>query len=342
MGKLVNGKWCEESLIAESDDGRFNRPDSVLRDWITPGDAARPIGKKEFEADRYRYHLYVSYACPWAHRTLIFRRLKALESIISLSVVHWHMGSKGWSFHDGPGVIPDPVFGADYLHQVYSAAVPGYTGKVTVPVLLDLHTRTIINNESADIIRMLNVSFDELGASDNDYYPENQRSEIDAINDRVYKTVNNGVYKAGFATSQDAYDEAVAPLFETLDWLDERLSDNRYLMGDNITEADWRLFTTLVRFDAVYYSHFKCNLRRLMDYANLWPYTRDLYQQSGVAETVRLDHIKGHYYTSQPQVDPTGIVPAGPIIDFAVPHRRDTILNSRLSRRQHLSEPAGQ
>lgn len=322
MGMLVNGEWRAGPLIGGSEDGHFRRDASKLRNWVTRDGTAGPSGAGGYRAEPDRYHLYVSYACPWAHRTLIFRRLKGLEPLISLSVVHWHMGENGWSFADGPGVIADPVIGADYLHQLYSAAEPDYTGKVTVPVLWDRRTGTIVSNESADIIRMMNSAFDDVGASERDYYPEPLRDEIDSVNERVYETVNNGVYKAGFATTQDAYEEAAGALFETLDWLDARLSQRRYLMGDHPTEADWRLFTTLLRFDAVYYSHFKCNVRRLVDYANLWPYARDLYQQDGVAETVHMDHIKGHYYTSQPQVDPTGIVPIGPDIDFSAPQRR--------------------
>ena len=324
MGKLVDGTWRAAPLITEGEGGRFERADSVLRSWITRDGSAGPTGKAGYRAEPGRYHLYVSYACPWASRTLIFRRLKGLEDIVSLSVAHWHMGENGWSFADGPGVIPDPVLDAEYLHQLYSAADPRYTGKVTVPVLWDKQTGTIVSNESADIIRMLNSAFDEVGAAEGDYYPAALRDEIDTVNDRVYETVNNGVYKAGFARTQKAYDEAVGPLFETLDWLDDRLLRRRYLMGDRTTEADWRLFTTLVRFDSVYYSHFKCNIRRLIDYPSLWPYTRDLYQQDGVRDTVRMDHIKGHYYTSQPQVDPTGIVPAGPDIDFEAPQRRQS------------------
>jgi putative glutathione S-transferase len=325
MGMLVEGKWRAGPLITESDGGRFKRTKSTMRSWITPDGTAGPTGKAGYRAEPGRYHLYVSYACPWAHRTLIFRRLKSLDEIISLSVVHWHMGENGWSFTEGPGVIADPVLSADYLHHLYSAAEPTYTGKVTVPVLWDRQTDTIVSNESADIIRMMNSAFDGIGAAKGDYYPELSRDEIDRMNERVYETVNNGVYKAGFARTQEAYEEAVAPLFETLAWLEERLSQRQYLMGDTITEADWRLFTTLLRFDSVYYSHFKCNVRRLIDYPNLWPYTRDLYQQDGVAETVRMDHIKGHYYTSQPQVDPTGIVPVGPQIDFAAPQTRQSM-----------------
>jgi len=269
-----------------------------------------------------RYHLYVSLACPWAHRTLILRKLKGLEDIVSLSVVHWRMGKEGWTFDAGPGVIADSINGADKLHQVYTAAKPDYSGRVTVPVLWDKQRKTIVSNESADILRMFNSAFDGLTGSTLDFYPQDLRGEIDAVNETVYANVNNGVYKAGFATAQEAYEEAFDALFETLDDLEDRLARQRYLAGDRLTEADWRLFTTLVRFDAVYHGHFKCNLRRLADYPNLWAYTRELYQLPGVAATVDLHHIKHHYYESHPTVNPSGIVPKGPAIDFAAPHDR--------------------
>ncbi|MBU2531152.1 MAG: glutathione S-transferase family protein, partial [Alphaproteobacteria bacterium] len=267
-------------------------------------------------------HLYVSLACPWAHRTLIMRRLKGLEGMIGLSVVNWHMGEQGWTFGDGPGVIGDPVGDADFLHQVYTRADPTYSGRVTVPVLWDLEKETIVSNESAEIIRMFNSAFDGVGAGRYDYYPASARAEIDGVNERVYETVNNGVYKAGFATRQDAYEKAAGALFETLDWLDRRLGESRYLVGDRITEADWRLFTTLVRFDAVYHYHFKCNIRRLSDYEALWPYARELYQHDGVSGTVDMQHIKNHYYGSHESVNPAGIVPLGPVVDWDAPHGR--------------------
>jgi putative glutathione S-transferase len=267
----------------------------------------------------------VSLACPWAHRTVIFRRLKGLEKLVGLSVAHWENLADGWTFAPGPGVIPDPVNGARYLHELYTKARPTYTGRVTVPVLWDREGNTIANNESAEIIRMFNSAFDGVGAAPGDYYPGPLRPEIDAVNARVYETLNNGVYRCGFAGSQEAYDEAVVPLFGTLDWMEARLATRRYLCGDRPTEADWRAFTTLARFDLVYYGHFKCNLRRLADYPNLWAYTRDLYQHPGVAETVDLDHIKRHYYGSQRRVNPTGIVPIGPVIDFSAPHGRDRL-----------------
>ncbi|RMD61696.1 MAG: glutathione S-transferase family protein, partial [Alphaproteobacteria bacterium] len=263
-----------------------------------------------------------SLACPWAHRTLIFRTLKRLQDLITVSVVHWHMGENGWEFRDGPGCTPDPIGGARYLHQVYTRARPDYTGRVTVPVLWDRHRDTIVSNESADIIRMFNRAFDAWGDASVDFYPEDLREEIDAINALVYDTVNNGVYKAGFATAQKPYEEAYDALFATLDELEARLARQRYLVGSRLSEADWRLFTTLVRFDPVYVGHFKCNKRRLIDYPNLWAYTRELYQMPGVAATVDMHHIKHHYYGSHKSVNPTGIVPKGPDIDFTQPHGR--------------------
>jgi putative glutathione S-transferase len=284
--------------------------------------SAGPTGKGGYRAEAGRYHLYVSLACPWAHRTLIFRAIKGLDSMISLSVVHPLMGKEGWTFEKGAGVVGDPLHGAKRLHQVYRAAQADYTGRVTVPVLWDKKTRTIVSNESAEIIRMFNSAFDEIGAASGDYYPQELRGEIDALNARIYDTVNNGVYKAGFATRQEAYEEAVGPLFDSLDWLDDILSRSRYLTGAQRTEADWRLFTTLVRFDAVYVGHFKCNLRRIIDYPHLSGYLRGLYQQPGVADTVNMDHIKQHYYQSHDMINPTGVVPLGPMLDFMTSHNR--------------------
>jgi putative glutathione S-transferase len=324
MGLLVDGVWRDQWYDTASTGGRFVRGDAAFRNWVTPDGTAGPTGKGGFKAEPGRYHLYVSLACPWAHRTLIFRKLKGLEAMISVSVVHWLMGEEGWSFAEGPGVVPDPN-GARYLHEVYTAADPAYTGRVTVPVLWDKASGGIVNNESSEIIRMLNAAFDRVGATRGDFYPQDLREEIDRLNARIYDTVNNGVYKAGFATTQAAYEDAVAPLFETLDRLDERLATRRYLCGDRLTEADWRLFTTLLRFDPVYVGHFKCNLRRVIDYPNLWGYTRDLYQHPGVAETVNMDHIKRHYYGSHGTINPTGIVPVGPTIDVLEPHRRDRL-----------------
>jgi putative glutathione S-transferase len=321
LGALVEGIWQDQphNIVG----GRFLRRESQFRSWVTADGAPGPSGEGGFRAAPGRYHLYVSLSCPWAHRTFLFRKLKGLEGIVSASVSNWDNLAEGWTFAPGPGVIPDTVNGARYLHEVYTKAQPTYTGRVTVPVLWDRERRTIVNNESSEIIRMFNSAFDGVGAAPGDYYPVELRPEIDAVNKRVYETLNNGVYRCGFATSQEAYDEAVVPLFETLDWMEERLAKRRYLCGDRLTEADWRAFTTLVRFDPVYYSHFKCNLRRLTDYPNLWAYTRDLYQHPGVAETVDFDHIKRHYYGSQRRVNPTGIVPRGPILDFRAPHGRD-------------------
>ena len=325
MGLLVDGVWKDQWYDTDATGGRFVRSESPFRNWVTADGSPGPSGDKGFRAEPDRYHLYVSYACPWAHRTLIFRALKGLEKMIPVSVVNWHMGEEGWTFKDGPGVVPDPIHGAERLYEVYLAAKPDYSGRVTVPVLWDKTTGTIVSNESAEIIRMFNSAFDAVGARFGDYYPANLREEIDTLNERIYDTVNNGVYKAGFATSQEAYEEAVGPLFETLDFLEDRLARRRYLTGDKITEADWRLFTTLVRFDPVYVGHFKCNIRRIADYPNLSGYLRDLYQVPGVAETVHLDHIKGHYYGSHKTLNPTGIVPVGPDLDYDAPHERDRL-----------------
>jgi putative glutathione S-transferase len=322
MGLLVDGIWQDQWYDTKSTDGRFVRKDAAFRDWITPDGSPGPSGTGGFKAEPGRYHLYVSLACPWAHRTLIFRKLKGLEDIISVSVVHWLMLENGWTFADGPGIVPDPINHAQYLYEVYTAAKADYTGRVTVPVLWDKQTGTIVSNESSEIIRMFNAAFDGIGAKQGDYYPEGLRPEIEALNARIYDTVNNGVYKAGFATAQQAYEEAVRPLFDTLDLLDERLSSRRYLCGDRLTEADIRLFTTLVRFDPVYVGHFKCNLRRIADYPHLSGYLRDLYQTGGIANTVNMAHIKGHYYESHCTINPTGIVPLGPILDLGAPHGR--------------------
>jgi putative glutathione S-transferase len=322
MGKLVDGVWHDVWYDTKSTGGKFVRTNAKFRNWVTPDGKNAPSGKA-FKAEAGRYHLYVSYACPWAHRTLIFRKLKGLENMIGLSVVNHFMGGQGWTFHEGDGVIPDPVLDAEFLHQLYTAAEPKFTGRVTVPVLWDKKTKTIVSNESSEIIRMFNSAFDHLGATPGDFYPDAFRDEIDEVNDRVYHTLNNGVYKCGFATTQEAYEEAFFALFDTLDWLEARLSGRRYLVGDEITEADWRLFTTLVRFDAVYVGHFKTNLRRIVDYPNLWAYTRELYQVPGVRGTVNMHHIKHHYYGSHESINPTRIVPVGPVVDFDAPHDRE-------------------
>ena len=324
MGLLVDGVWHDQWYDTANSGGRFERSAAQFRNWVTADGSPGPSGQGGFKAEPGRYHLYVSYACPWAHRTLIFRALKRLEAHISLSVVHWHMAENGWTFAPGDGVVADPVIGAEYMHQVYTGADAKYSGRVTVPVLWDKAKRTIVSNESPEIIRMFNSAFDTLPGVDAslDFYPKELRSDIDAVNARVYATVNNGVYRAGFATAQAAYDEAVRELFESLDWLEARLARQRYVAGSVITEADWRLLTTLLRFDPVYHTHFKCNLRRLVDYPNLWSYTRELYQVPGVAPTVRLDHIKKHYWGSHRTINPSGLVPIGPAIDYAAPHDR--------------------
>ena len=321
MGLLVEGQWQDRGYDTRISRGRFVRKESQFRNWVTADGSPGPSGTGGFKAEAGRYHLYVSYACPWAHRTLIFRAIKGLEDMISLSAVHWFMGESGWTFKDAE--IPDTVNQAQFMHQVYTAAKGDYTGRVTVPVLWDKRLGTIVSNESSEIIRMFNSAFVSVGAAPGNYYPEALREEIDTINERVYHTVNNGVYRTGFATTQEAYEEAVGPLFESLDWLEDRLSTRRYLTGSAITEADWRLVTTLFRFDPVYVGHFKCNLKRIADYPNLSAYTRDLYQQPRIAETVRLDHIKAHYYGSHESINPTRIVPQGPEIDYGAPHDRD-------------------
>ena len=312
MGLLVDGRWHDQWYDTTKSGGRFVRQDSAFRNWVTPDGAPGPSGTGGFSAEAGRYHLYVSLACPWAHRTLIMRALKGLEAMIDVSVVHWLMLDKGWTFADGEGVVADPVGGAHYLHEVYTRADSHYSGRVTVPVLWDKRTGTIVSNESSEIIRMFNTAFDGIGAKPGDFYPSSLHAEIDALNERIYGTVNNGVYKSGFATTQAAYEEAVGPLFETLDWLEARLETRRFLTGDAITEADWRLFTTLIRFDAVYVGHFKCNIRRIADYPRLSAYLRALLAVEGVAGTVDLGHIKRHYYESHRTINPSGIVPMGP------------------------------
>ncbi|WP_420101240.1 glutathione S-transferase family protein [Bosea sp. (in: a-proteobacteria)] len=312
MGLLVEGRWQDQWYDTKKSGGRFQRSESVYRNWVTADGAPGPSGEGGFKAEPGRYHLYVSLACPWAHRTLILRKLKGLEEMIGLSVVHWLMAENGWTFAEGEGVVPDPIGGARYLHEIYTRAEPRYSGRVTVPVLWDTHKGTIVSNESADIIRMFNTAFDAVGAVPGDYYPAALRPEIDALNERIYGTVNNGVYKAGFATTQEAYEEAVTPLFETLDWLEEQLASSDYLAGEALTEADIRLFTTLIRFDPVYVGHFKCNIRRIADYPRLSAYLRRIYHRDGVAGTVNFDHIKRHYYESHRTINPTGIVPVGP------------------------------
>ena len=305
--------------------GKFVRTESSFRNWVTKDGSAGSSGDEGFSAEPGRYHLYVSYACPWAHRALIFRALKGLEDVISVSVVHPLMPSESWVFGEYPGATEDHINHAHYLYENYLKADPDFDGLVTVPLLWDRKHETIVNNESSEIIRMFNSAFDDYAKSDLDFYPKSLREEIDTINETVYHNINNGVYRAGFATTQSAYDEAFDQLFNTMDELEILLSKQRYLVGKQITEADWRLFTTLVRFDAVYYNHFKTNKKRLMDYPNLWSYTRELYQVPGVAETVNMDHIKYHYFASHRSINPTGIVPKGPEINFMLVHGRESI-----------------
>ena len=313
------------SAELQSVKGEFVRSESGFRNWVTKDGSAGPTGVAGFAAEPGRYHLYVSHACPWAHRTMIFRALKGLQDVISISVVHPLMPAESWVFGEYPGATQDHINNAHYLYENYLKVDPNFDGLVTVPVLWDKKQQTIVNNESSEIIRMLNSAFDEFASDDVDFYPEALRSQIDEINEPVYNNVNNGVYRCGFAKTQDAYNKAYDRLFKTMDELEDRLSKQRYLVGDQITEADWRLFTTLVRFDAVYYNHFKTNKKRLMDYPNLWGYTRELYQVPGIAETVNMDHIKYHYFASHRSINPTGIVPKGPEIDFMRPHGRESI-----------------
>ena len=319
MGLLVDGEWHDIWYDTKSNDGRFVRAGAQFRDRVTAD------GSSGFKAESGRYHLYVSYACPWAHRTLIYRRLKGLEDHVSVSVVNPLMLDQGWSFDPGDGVVPDPISNFRYLREVYTAAKPDYSGRVTVPVLWDKATGSIVNNESSEIIRFFDSEFDDVGASGPRFCPPDLEADIDAVNEFVYSAINNGVYKCGFATTQEAYDEAVKALFAALDQIDLRLSGSRYLVGETLTEADWRIFPTLLRFDPVYVGHFKCNIRRLADYPNLWAYTRELYQVPGVADTVHMDHIKDHYYRSHGSLNPSGVVPAGPEIDFTEPHGRESI-----------------
>jgi putative glutathione S-transferase len=326
MGHLDKGVWKTEPLSAIAKDGHFVRSNTSFRNWITPDGSPGPSGEGGFPAESGRYHLYVSYACPWAHRTLIFRTLKGLAAHISVDVVHPDMLDDGWTFAtDFPGATGDSLHGYAFARDIYTRADPAISGRVTVPILWDRERETIVSNESSEIIRMFNSAFDGITGNTADYWPEAMRDEIEAVNARIYDTLNNGVYKSGFAQTQEAYEAAVWPLFETLDWLEQRLSTRRYLMGEAQTEADWRLFPTLVRFDSVYHGHFKCNRARIVDFPNLWAYTRELYQVPGIAETVRLDHIKRHYHYSHESINPYRIVPVGPALDFEAPHGRDTL-----------------
>ena len=325
MGLLIDGEWHDKWYDTDKNDGKFVRSDAGFRNWVTPDGSAGPSGEGGFKAEAGRYHLYISHACPWANRTAIFRKLKGLESAVGLSVVHHFMGENGWTFKADDGATGDQVFESEFMHQIYTRAKADYSGRVTVPVLWDLERETIVSNESSEIIRMFNSGFGALADQEHDFYPEELRQQIDEINERVYHTVNNGVYKCGFATTQDAYEEAFHPLFDSLDWLEDILSRHRYMTGNQVTEADWRLFTTLVRFDPVYVGHFKCNRNRIFDMPNLWNYMLELYQWPGVAETINLHHIKYHYYASHDMINPSQVVPVGPAIDYHAPHNRDRL-----------------
>ncbi|GLS32079.1 putative glutathione S-transferase [Mesorhizobium albiziae] len=323
MGLLVDGVWRDDWYDTETSGGKFIRSETGFRDWITRDGTPAPGRERGFKAEPGRYHLYVSLACPWAHRTLIYRKLKKLEDLIPVSVVHYFLGKDGWTFLAEDGGTGDPLYGLPFLRDIYTRADPHYSGRVTVPVLWDKREETIVSNESAEIIRMFNSAFDEWADASIDFYPEPLRAEIDRLNAKIYPSLNNGVYRAGFATTQEAYEEGFRDVFAMLDELEEILSRTRYLTGDRITEADWRLFTTLLRFDPVYVGHFKCNLRRIADYPNLSNYVRDLFQVPGVAATVDMAHVKKHYYGSHETINPTRIVPIGPEIDYAAPHNRD-------------------
>ena len=324
MGLLIDGRWHDQ-WYDTAGDGRFKRETAQRRNWITADGSPGPSGEGGFKAQANRYHLYVSLACPWAHRTLILRQLKDLQGLVDVSVVSWLMLDDGWTFDPAHGSTGDALDGLNYLHQRYTADDSHYSGRVTVPLLWDKQQQRIVSNESAEIIRMFNSAFDGLTGNALDFYPEALRGEIDALNQRIYTAVNNGVYRAGFATTQAAYEEAFVELFGELDWLETRLGEQRYLAGEYLSEADWRLFTTLVRFDAVYYGHFKCNLRRIEDYPNLSNWLRELYQWPGVAATVDFEHIKGHYYASHRTINPTGIVPKGPALELARSHDRERL-----------------
>ena len=326
MGQLIDGAWQTGWYDTSASGGAFKRTAAKFRNWITADGSPGPSGEAGFAAESGRYHLYVSYACPWAHRTLIFRALKGLADHIGVSAVHPDMLGDGWTFETGfDGATGDALYGLPFARDLYVKADSQATTRVTVPILWDKARETIVSNESSEIIRMFNSAFNEVTGNDLDFWPEDMRDEIEDVNARIYDTLNNGVYKSGFATTQAAYDAAVGPLFSTMDWLEDRLSDKRYLMGNRVTEADWRLFTTLARFDPVYHGHFKCNRRRLIDYPNLWAYTREMYQWPGVAETVRMDHITRHYYFSHDSINPHRIVPIGPELDFDAPHDRGVI-----------------
>ncbi len=321
MGLLVDGKWTDEDGV-RTEDGRFIRPPSPYRNWITNDGSPGPSGEGGFKAEAGRYHLYVSHNCPWAYRAVVFRKLMGLEDVISLAISTSSRKEEGWTYTDEPGCVADAVNGVKFLHQAYTKADPHFTGRVLVPALWDKQKQTIVNNESSEIIRMFNSAFVDIVGETTDYYPEELRGEIDAINDVVYANINNGVYRTGFASSQEAYEEGCEKIFATLDDLEERLDSQRYLVGNRLTEADWRLFSTMLRFDMVYYAHFKCNKKHIYEYPNLWNHTLELYQHPGIAEITDLEHIKRGYYTGMPKVNPSGIVPIGPVLDFNQPHDR--------------------
>lgn len=326
MGLLIDGKWSSQWYDTKESKGRFVRDIARNRNWVTPDGSAGPTGEAGFAAESGRYHLYVSYACPWAHRTLMFRHLKDLTPHISVSVVHPLMLDQGWTFQtDFNGATGDDLLGKSYMHEVYVADNENASGRVTVPVLWDKQQNRIVSNESSEIIRMFNAAFNDLTGNDVDYWPEEMRDEIEVVNEDIYHNINNGVYKSGFATTVAAYEEAVTNLFDSLDRMEKRLTTNRYLMGVRLTEADWRFFATLVRFDPVYVGHFKCNLRRIVDYPAISGYMRELYQMDGIADTVFMDHIKTHYYASHDTINPTGIVPVGPVLNYDEPHNRGAL-----------------
>ena len=323
MGLLVDGQWHDVWYDTKASQGRFVRTESQFRNWVTADGSPGPSGRGGFRAEAGRYHLYVAFACPWAHRTLIMRKLKGLDTLIGISAVNSYMGEHGWTFAPAPETIPDSVNDVARLYELYTLADAQYSGRATIPILWDKLERTIVSNESAEIVRMLNSAFDNVGANGNDFYPLKLRAEIDEWNAFVYPNLNNGVYRAGFATTQEAYEEAATVVFAALDKVEARLATHRYLAGSRLTEADIRLLTTLIRFDPVYHGHFKCNRRRIVDYPNLWGFVRDIYQLPGVADTVHIDFIKSHYYRSHPTVNPSRIVPIGPALDYSAPHGRD-------------------
>lgn len=323
MGQMVDGKWIKDALVKADKDGAFDRQPVTFRNWITADGNAGPSGKAGFKAESGRYHLYVAGACPWAHRTRIFRTLKGLEDHISLDIAHPDMLDDGWTFStDFPGTTGDSLFGSEFVREIYARSDPSFSGRVTVPILWDKKTEQIVSNESSEVIRMFNSAFNQITGNDVDYWPETKRKDIEVVNERIYETLNNGVYRCGFAQKPSAYDKAVGALFDTLDWLEDRLAHSRYLLGEHQTEADWRLFPTLYRFDAVYHTHFKCNKKRLTDYDNLFAYARELYQTDGIRETVDHAQITRHYYNSHRNINPTGIIPIGPTTDWMAAHNR--------------------